>query len=145
MFCRRLQFPATAMKPSARRAMFFAADCSPYPLPFTRGEDEGEEFRLILLGLLCLALFLALVVLAHHFAVRIELVARFLAILFYDGFVVRALFLPANDFSAFSLLVRSLMYRGRHIIAADLLFLVFLSLSLRSCVDGETGPYHCNC
>src|ERR1043166_2430921 len=91
-------------------------------------------------GLTFLALFLALVVLALHFAVRIELVAPLLAILVDDGFVIGTLFFPANDFAATGFFVGGLLNRGRHVRAADfLLFVMFLSTCLGAYAEGESG------
>ena len=105
--------------------------------------SRTATLRLIFLAFF--ALFLALVVLAQHFPVRIELKAPFLAILFNDGFVVCALFFPANDFSAFSLLVGSLLHRGWHIGTVDVFFLVFLAACLCGDSERQTGAHHCNC
>src|SRR3989442_10885686 len=76
-------------------------------------------FRLVLLALLFLALFLALFVLAQQFAVGIEPQAPFFAILVNDSVVILSLFLPAKNFAAFGLRLRSGLHCGRYIRTAD--------------------------
>src|SRR5438270_1715358 len=90
------------------------------------------------------ALLFALVVFAHDFAVGIELEAPFFSVLLDHGFVVRALFFPANDFAAFGLGIGSLLHRRRHIRAADALFFFFF-VSLRDNAESESGADGSDC
>src|SRR6266404_4220080 len=99
------------------------------------------------LTLIFLAFFFvlfALLVLLQEFAVRIEGKAPLFAIFFDDGFIVRTLFFPANDFAALGLRLGGLLYRSRDIRTADVFFFVFLSL--RGNAEGESGAdgSYCN-
>src|SRR6267378_8575859 len=88
------------------RSSFFIGRCWFRP-DFCRGRTT-TSLRLVFLAFF--SLFLSLVVLAQHFAVRVELEAPFFPILVDDGFIVRALFFPANDFAAFGLRIGSLLH-----------------------------------
>src|SRR6266581_9793222 len=105
--------------------------------------SRTATLRLVFLAFF--ALFLALVVLAQHFPVRIKLKAPFLAILVDDGFVVRSLFFPANDFPALSFSLGGLLHRDRDVGAADALLFVFLTPCLRAHAERQAGAYHCYC
>ena len=74
----------------------------------------------------------ALVVFAHDFAVRINFDARLFAVLLDDGFIVRALLFPADNFPAFGFRLGRFLHCGRNISAADALFFVFLFPCLRA-------------
>ena len=87
----------------------------------------------------------AFVVLAEHFAVGVHFDANFLAILLNDGFKVGALFLPADDCSAFGFCLGSLLHSGRDVRTVDGLFFVFFFLRLRGHAECEAGADHCYC
>src|SRR5205823_7260606 len=101
-------------------------------IPKWNGSGAVEHSRTVtsqrdsIILLVLLALFLALVMFAQHFAIRVDLDAPFLAILVDDGFVVRALFFPANDFSALGLLLSGFLHRVRNVRTADGFLFVFL-------------------
>jgi hypothetical protein len=65
------------------------------------------------------------VVFAQHLALRVHFDANLLAFLIDNGFKVGALFLPADNGSAFGFGLRSLLNSSRHIRAADSLLFVF--------------------
>src|SRR5437870_6348834 len=87
----------------------------------------------------------ALVVFAHDFAVSIDLDAPLFPTFIDDGFVVRALFFPANNFSAFSFRLGGFHHRRRHVRTADGFFFVFLFFCLRDNAEGESGTDRCDC
>src|SRR6266576_2250177 len=87
----------------------------------------------------------ALVVFAHDFAVSIDLDAPLFPTFIDDGFVVRALFFPANNFSAFSFRLGGFHHHRRHVRTADGFFFVFLFFCLRDNAEGESGTDRCDC
>src|SRR5438270_349087 len=82
---------------------------------------------------------------AEEFAVGIELVTPFLAVFADDGFIVRALFFPANYRCSFGLFLGSLLHCLRHIRIADALFFLFVSVSVSDRSEGESGADRCDC
>src|SRR2546423_10058679 len=91
------------------------------------------------------SLFLALVVLAQHFSVPVELEAPFFPVLVDDCFVIRTFFFPANDFAAFSLRIGSLLHGSRHIRGTDIFLLVLFLSCLRDNAEGESGADRSDC
>jgi hypothetical protein len=85
------------------------------------------------------------VVFAQHFAVRIHFHANLLAILLNDGFEVGTLFLPADNRSAFSFCLGSLLDRSRNIRTVDGLFFVFFFVRLCGHAEYQAGAYRCYC
>src|SRR5438874_13239516 len=104
---------------------------------------ELQQRQLILLAFF--ALLFALVVLAHDFAVSIDLDAPLFPTFIDDGFIVRTLFFPANNFSAFSLRLGGFHHRRRYVRTADGFFFVFLFFCLFDNAEGESGTDRCDC
>src|SRR5437870_1332681 len=105
-----------------------------------RGQPRSTSLRLILLALFFV--FLALLVLAQHFAVRIDLDAPLFPTFIDDGLVVRALFFPANNFSAFGLRLGSFLNCDRNVGAIEG-FLFFFFVPLRSHAESKSGAHRC--
>src|SRR5438270_13735638 len=81
----------------------------------------------------------------EHFAVGIERVTPFFAILADDGFIMAALFLPPDYRSAFELLLRRLLDCLRHIRAVNVFFFFLVSVSVGGSTEGESGADRCDC
>src|SRR4029453_2882900 len=89
---------------------------------------------------LALLVLFALVVF-QDFAIRIHLHASLLAVLLNNGFIVRALLFPANDFPAVSLCLSGFLHFGRNVGAADAVHFVFLSTCLRANAEGKASAH----
>src|SRR6266480_3474616 len=130
-----------AQQSAQTRSNFFTL-ALPVPPRIVSGQNRNIS-RLVFFAFF--ALLFALVVFAHDFALRVELEPPFFPVLLNDGFIVRALFFPTNDFAAFGLRIGSLLHRGGYVRTVDGFFLLFISVSLRDSTERESGADRCDC